>query len=182
LFAYHPFADTAENLFCNSPGHYTGEIMRYGDSMVVSDSGNTYRISKLGENIWRPFPLPATVTLTTCEKDIFSRYFVTKSQIKGCFVLDSIKIEIVDLKTRKSVALLDKADYQYPIDYRAYQDKLFVSLGREGIAVYDDNLGRRIFQHQDCGTTGLAKERPKIQSTGPSLRSRSLNGRKRTGR
>ncbi|MBW8890106.1 MAG: hypothetical protein JF616_20315 [Fibrobacteres bacterium] len=132
LFAYHPFADTAGNLFCNAPGHYTGEIMRYGDSMVVSDSGYMYRISKLGENIWRPFPLPGTVGLTTCAQNIFSGYFVTKNQKKGCSVPDSIKIEIVDLKTRKSVSALDKADYQYPIDYRTYQNKLFVSLGREG--------------------------------------------------
>lgn len=179
LFAYRGFADHADNLFCNQPGHNSGEILRYDDSVLVSDSGYVYRIAKLGENAWRRFPLPPHVSMFTCRKDIFSRYMVSKDQKNGCGGSDSIRIEVFDLKQRQTVANFSSTEYRHPIDYAATQDKLFVTLGRSGIAVYDRNLVKTVFTHQDCASTGLVKAGSGVEPSGrPSLLGHAVNGRK----
>lgn len=170
LFLYKPFERTAGALFCNGPNRYSGLVKKYRDSMIVSDSGYVYRISKLGENLWSRFPLPKEYTsVNSCTFDIFSDYMVFQSQALGCGVGDSVRISVYDLKNRQMVKTFTNAEWKYQISYTTTQDRLFVNLGKAGIAVYDETMTETIYKNSDCVPTQVlpARARKKPGKVGP---------------
>jgi len=179
LFLYKPFELTTENIFCNKPEHYSGYIRKYKDSLIVSDSGNVFRISKIGENSWSKYPLPEDYSpeTGTCTLDLFSTYMVFQSQKLGCLVEDSIKISVYDLKERKVVKTFTNSEWKYQINYTTTADKLIVNLGPSGIAVYDENLREKIYKNSACGTTGISSVHPAKVPTKKHPKKYLLNGR-----
>lgn len=161
LFRYRPFDSRTDIQFCNGPNRTSGLIKKYRDSMIVSDSGYVYRISKLGENIWSEFPLPSEYSsVYHCSFDIFSTYLVFQSQAMGCGVGDSIKISVYDLKNRKMVKTFTNSEWKYQISYTTTQDRLFVNLGKGGIAVYDETMTESIYKSPECVPARVLHSRP----------------------
>lgn len=182
LFTYKPFEESANAVFCNAPGHFSGFAAIYGDSLIVSDSGYDYRIAKIGENKWTKYPLPAEYRPPTisCDMEIFSTYMVFQSQPEGCGVEKAITISIYDLKARKIAKVIKDSEWGVPINFTATGKTLFVNRGPGGIAVYDADLKETVFPYPDCAPTGVFPQRAEIKVRADRKRIRSVDGRERS--